>query len=361
MRFAAAVAAVAALSACERKPEEPIPDPEVTGPAVADVAAADSFGEPGDAVASVAFWSHPSVAFESLLFAATDGAIKAFRVETGETAFEIPVAVDDVEVIYAGEGQSAQGYLIAAGDGAYQLYSIDQDGKGFKAVATANAGGAAEVFCAGGGAAVALYESAAGKMSARPVTIVANGAELGDARLVAEVSDIVGCNVDPLTDEVIAVSRDGAVRRIDPKTGVVFGLALPQNLTPSSSGIAVGRSETGDARGHVALLDAASGVISVFDAKDGHAQGALRVKATFDLNAVETASRIAVGSANYGGVYRDGALAVVTSGEGAPVRLVPWNGVMGALSLPVAAVIDPRKPEGESAEEGVISIDIIEP
>lgn len=361
MRITPVLAAAAVLAACERKPDGPVPDPGVAAPTVADVAAADAYGAPGEAVADVAFWSHPSVAFESLLVAATADSIAAYRIETADPAFMIPDGADDIDVLYAGEGASAQGYLLAASNGAYRLYAINQDGAGFTPVAIANADAGGGVFCAGGGASAAVYEASGRKLSARALTIAADGAGLGAARALADIPNAIGCNVDPLTDEIIAVSSDGAIRRVDSRTGAVFGLALPQNAAPSSSGLAAGRNETGEAQGQVALLDAASGVVSLFDANDGHALGAVRIRATFDLEAVATASVIAVGSANYGGVYRDGALAVVTSGDGAPVRLVPWNGVMGALSLPVAAAIDPRAPEGPAAEEGVISIEVIEP
>ncbi len=361
MRRIVALAALAFLAACERKPQKPTPDPDIAAPATAEVAAADSYGEPGDRVADMAFWSHPSVTFESLLLAATPQGIKAYRIETGEAAFEIPGSAISISVFYAGEGPGARGYLLAAGDGAYGLYSIDQDGKGFEPASLSQSAAAAGVFCVGGGPTPILYEAGSEKVSARALTIVANGAELGDARAIADIPEAIGCDVDPLTDEIVTVSRDGAVRRVDPETGAVFGLALPQDAAPSSAGVAVGRSETGEAQGQIALLDSGSGVVSLYDAKDGHALGAVRVKATFDLEAVATASVIAIGSANYGGVYRDGALAVVALGDGAPVRLVPWNGVMGALSLPVATALDPRLPEGDAPEAGVIDIELIEP
>jgi streptogramin lyase len=361
MRNTAALAALALLAACDGKPDELIPAPEVAAPSVVEVAAADSYGEPGATVADVAFWSHPSIAFESLLLAATAGQVTAYRIETGEAAFEVPGGADDIEIFYAGDGAGAQGYLLSAGGGAYRLYAISQDGEGASPMTIAGAFAAPSVFCVGGGAEPVLYEAAGDNLAARSIAIVANGAELGPSRPLADIPGAIGCAVDPLTDEIITVSGDGAIRRVDVKTGAVFGLALPLDVAPAAAGLAAGRSETGEAQGQVALVDAGSGVIRLFDAKDGHALGAVRVKATFDLAAVETASRIAVGSANYGGVYRDGALAVVAGGDGAPIRLVPWNGVMGALSLPVAVAIDPRSPGGPPAEDGVISIEVIEP
>ncbi len=358
MRLAPLMFVAILVVACGRKGASPEPEPNLP---TAEVAAADAFGASGEMVSDVAFWSHPSVAFESLLLSAGEAGLRADRIETGDAIFEIPGRSDAIEVVYAGVGPSATGYLLVSGDGAMRLFRIHQDGAGFDPVALANAAFSASAFCAGGGAAPKVYEIDAGKLSVRALTIVADGAELGAARAIAAAEGATACHVDPLTQAVILVSRDGAIRRVDPANGASFGIALPDRLAPVSSALAIGRDETGAPVIQVALLDGPSATISLFDASDGHALGAVRIKATFDLGAVVTASRIAIGAANYGGVYRDGALAVVTSGDGAPVRLVPWNGVMGALSLAVPAVPDPRAPAGDAPEADVISIDVIEP
>jgi len=361
MRFKTLALLALALAACDRKAEVPPAAAEASAPPVKEVAAADAYGTPGDEVTDVAFWSHPTVTFEGLLIAGTASAARAFRIETGEPAFEIPAAGGDLEVLYAGERVLAQGYLISKSNGAYRVFRINQDGKAFDPIALENAVAPAGPFCARSGPAPAIYELASGRLSVRSVTIIANGVELGRAQAVAESENAIACHVDPLTDEIITISADGAIRRIDQRTGAVFGIALPQGLAPAASAFAAGRNEAGEPVTMIALLDGAAGAVSFFDAKDGHANGSVRVKATFDLDAVATASRIAIGSANYGGVYRDGALAVVARGEGAPIRLVPLNGVMGALSLPAPVAIDPRSPRAEPADEGVISIEVIEP
>ncbi len=363
MRFkSAALAPLFVLIACEKKPDiVPASEPPPAAAQAAEVAAADSYGSPGTSVTDVDFWSHASIAFQGLLLAATPAGIDAFRIETGELAFAIPGGASALEIFYAGAGAAAGGYLLAAGDGSYRLYAINPDGAGYAPVATPNAPPGKAVFCTGGGLSPQLFEIAGGAVTARSLMIVPNGAEFGPARPVATVPGAIGCSVDPLTDQIVAVGADGAIRRIDADTGAVFGLALPENLNPAGAALAAGRNDAGETSGQVALLDAASGVVSLFDAKDGHALGSVRVKATFDLDAVASAKGIAIGSANYGGVYRDGALAVVASGDAAPIRLVPWNGVLGALSLPLSGAIDPRAPAGNPAEERVISIDLIEP
>lgn len=358
MRYIAVLITAAVLSACERQAAAPEPGTDKIAPA-AEVSAADSYGAPGEEVNDVAFWSHPSVAFESLVLTVDDAVIEAFAVETGDRTFSIPGGADTIEVFYA--GKSSPGYLIAAGDGAYRLFTFAADGKSAAPHGFFDAAADRPVFCIKGGAEPVLYEIAGGEVSSRALTVTSSPAVLGGPVRVAGADGAIACHVDPLTDNVVVVSGDGAIRRIDTGTGTVFGIALPAEISPADSALAVGRAESGEPAVHVALLEGQTGSIRLFDASDGHAVGTVRVKATFDLAAVETASRIEIGSANYGGVYRDGALAVVTSGDGAPVRLVPWNGVMGALSLPVPAAPNPRSPKGEPPEEAVISIEVIEP
>ncbi len=117
--------------------------------------------------------------------------------------------------------------------------------------------------------------------------------------------------------------------------------------------------------GAIAVLEGASGVIRLFDLADGHALGAVRIKSTFDLKAIASAKAIAFGYGNYGGVYRDGILAVVANGEAGaeqpPIRLVPWTGVLAALQLPLGENVDPRDPSPAEADESVIDIEFIEP
>lgn len=361
MRWITVLVAALALVACGRKAETPSQTPVANAPDVREVAAADSFGVAGERVTDVAFWSHPAIAFESLLFAAAGGKLSAYSIETGETRFEIPGAAERVDIFYAGEGPGALGHLLATGDGIDRLYTIDQDGRGFKQVSIGIGGPLSGERCVAGGANPALYELTDGALTIRSIKIAGDNAQLSSMQRVAEIANGVACSVDPLTGEVFVTSADGAIRRVDPASGTVFGLAMPRDLNPASAALATGQNERGEPVGQVAALKAGGATVSLFDAKDGHAIGDFRIKATFDLEAVETAIRIEIGAANYGGVYRGGALAIVTEGGGAPVRLVPWNGVMGALSLPVAAVIDPRNPGGDPVEEDVISIDLIEP
>lgn len=368
MRPTAVLAFLVLLSACERKAEAPLADDAKPGAAAAaEVAAADAFGPAGEAVADVAFWSHPSVNFESRLLATVGPRVVAYNIETGEE--ESTGLVDGpagaIGVFYDGVGAAAQGYALVSNGLGYSAFAIDNKTAALIPVPVAGPDGAASRFCVGrraGGA--ALYEVGAASLDRRAITIGSQDLVIGAPQPLAAIERALSCAVDDRSGAVIAVSADGAVRRIDPETGASFGLTVAEGFQPASAAIVLMTVAEGDdaSGGAIALLDGAAGAISLFDLADGHALGVIRVKSTFDLEGVKAATAISAGAGNYGGVYRDGALAVIADGDQTPpIRLVPWNGVLGALQLPLGENVDPRTPAPVTEDETVIDIGFIEP
>ncbi len=362
MRSIAALAVVLTMSACEREKNA-----EPAGPAieVKEVAAADGYGGAGARINAVAFWSHPSVNFESLVLAATDAGVDVYSIESGERSGGVALgAVSSISTVYAGTGAAAQGYLIAARGAGYDFYAIGNATGAMSPTPVESGATGTGKFCAGrSGNGLALYEFGGDTLAARAISISATGVSLGDPAPLATIADISACHVDDRSGSIIAIGGDGAIRRLDPKTGESFGLAFSAGGRPSSSALILMTTAEPEnaAGGAIAVLDGESGVVSLFDIRDGHALGAVRIKSTFDLDAVASATSIAAGYANYGGVYRDGALAVVSAGDGAPIRLVPINGVLDALSLTPGENVDPRAPQAEAADERVIEIEFEQP
>lgn len=361
MRLTAAALVFLLLAACERPAKEEPAEPPARAVEVREVAAADAYGEPDESVNAVAFWSHPSVNFESLLLAATDTGLEAFNIETGERVASAGAApASALAVFYSGDGQTAEAYAVALSGGIYEFYAIANDAPAFTPLPATNTRAGATAFCAGGGA---LYEAGRGRLAARDIGLSANGVSLSAARDIAPVDKIAACAVDDRAGDIIAISSDGVIRRIDPETGEVFGLAIAEGVKADASGVFLMQTAEPENApgGAVVLLDGEAGTARLYDLIDGRALGAVRVKSTFDLDAVASARSIAVGYGNYGGVYRDGALAIVTTGDGAPIRLVPWNGVLAAIQLPLGENVDPRDPHPAAEDEGVLSIEFIEP
>ncbi len=360
MRMISAVLAIIALSACERSKNTAEDAPAAPALEIREVAAADGYGANGDIVNAVAFWSHPSVNFQSLLIAATDNSVKAFSIESGEEAASAAGGASKVEVFYLGAGPTAQGYAIARAGDAYAVYSIANEAPALSPLTVAGGAPGADAFCISGGA---LYEAGDDRLAAREFAIMTGGAVISEARKIADAPGVVACHVDDRTGDVIVIARDGAIRRVDPDTGESFGLAFVDGASTAASAMFLMTTPEPENAlgGAVAVLDGESGVISLYDLTDGHALGAVRIKSTFDLDAVAAAKTFAAGYGNYGGVYRNGALAVVTAGDGAPIRLAPWNGVLDALKLTPGENVDPRTPQPEAETERVIDIEFAQP
>lgn len=360
MRLTAALVFVPflALAACDRgaKTEPAAPAPVD----VREVAAADGYGSASEKVRAAAFWSHPSVNFQSLIIAASDQGLNAYNIETGELAAFVKAPAEDIKITYIGAGPSAVAYAITRNGKAYEVYSIANDATALSPLASTGGEAGADAYCVSGGV---LYEAGANKLVARDISILTGGVVIGDAREIASLPGAAACHVDDRTGDVITISNDGAIKRIDPKTGESFGLAFVTGPGPGPSALFLMMTpEPENANGGaIAVLDEESGVISLFDLIDGHALGAVRIKATFDLDAVASATTIAAGYGNYGSVYRDGVLAVVTAGGGAPIRLAPWNGVLAAFNLTLGENVDPRSPQVEDLNERVIDIEFKQP
>lgn len=363
MRSTALLTALVTVAACDRATA---PSPEKDdAPAIEakEVAAADGFGEPGRSVNAVAFWSHPGVNFESLVLAATDEGVDAYSIETGDKVASVAQGpVSELAVVYAGEGAAARGYAAAGRGAGYEFYAIDNETRAMAPVMVEMGAPGTGTFCAGrrdGG--LALYEIGEGALASRQIDLREGGLALGDPAPLAEIDGILSCHVDDRTGAVITVSAGGAIRRVDPASGAAEGVAIADGAVDGSALILTKSPQEGAPGGAIAILDGGAATVRLFDLVDGRAIGAVRVKSTFDLDAVATATSIAAGYGNYGGVYRDGALAIVTAGDGAPVRLAPWNGVLDALGLPLGDSVDPRAPQAADEADDFLSIELKEP
>jgi hypothetical protein len=86
---------------------------------------------------------------------------------------------------------------------------------------------------------------------------------------------------------------------------------------------------------------------------------AIEIKASFDVEGVASASALGVGSGNFGAAYRDGVLALATSGDAPSLRLAPYNSVMEALGVKIGPSRDPRgaSQESQAADDKPFELD----
>lgn len=361
MRFALIPLALLAIAACGRKNGGDQAQPSQPEIEVREVAAADGYGAPGVNVTAVAFWSHPTINFQSEVLAGTDAGIVAYAVETGDVVASVDDgAVSGLAILYFGAGPSAQAYAIAKKAAGYAAYAIDNISGGLTPIAVKGGDSSANGFCAGNdGASRVLYEIAANGVARRTID---ESMTIGEATALAAIPGAIACEVDNRNGDVFVISGDGSIRRIDPANGESSGVAFASGAV-DAFGLMLMTSAAAEntAGGALLVLDASKGVISAYDIIDGHAIGAFRIKSTFDLDAVASAKTIGAGFGNYGGVYRDGAIAVVTSGDGPSIRLAPWNGVLDALNVTLGENVDPRSPQGAKDDEDVLSIELMQP
>jgi hypothetical protein len=107
------------------------------------------------------------------------------------------------------------------------------------------------------------------------------------------------------------------------------------------------------------LTGITSGEIEVVSPPEPEIQAIFRFGSSFDYTAVTSATALGAGYGNYGGVYRDGIVAL--GDENGMVSLVPWNSVVSALGLELGERVDPRNIYPEEDDPLAIEIDIVDP
>ncbi|MGF1545125.1 MAG: hypothetical protein ACFB00_11595 [Parvularculaceae bacterium] len=363
----AALALTMLAAACERDappeaeptdaaaddPREAASRPPATGPSSS---VADVYGPLDGAPArDVAFWSHPALAFQSLVVTGSAGGLAAFDVETGDAVDGWSNAIDGsvgaLSVAYLGAGPSARSVLVASGDG---LVAVEIDAQ---TRAPAGPGASADLAATGvclgpgDGDALAGFAVVDGGLVAFQVALADGPAiDVGDALKVEAA--IVDCAIDPSDGGLFALAAAGDVLRAAANAPAAFEtVATAPDGAPFPTAIDVilkRDAETGPARVFVAALESAPAAVRLYeisgeiDAGDVDL-GAVRLSASFDHPAATAAAGFGVGFGNYGGVYRDGMVAIAADDEaGAGVRATPLNGFLDALAVDVAGPVDPR-------------------
>lgn len=365
------IAACAMLAACGRKEETAPPAASEPAPS-GEVVAADEYGPLGAPVADIAFWTHPSLSFRGLVLVATSNGVAAFNIEDGAEVARIDgIEAGGIDVVYAGSGAAARGLAIVhdRGAGAFRVFEINNETRSLAPLAASGAAGSrASAFCAGPQreGAPLLIELNGKNVTSYSLDIRQDdvGFDPSGARRAPE--EIVACAVDPLDGTVFLAGISGAVFRMSADGAIAKPpFAKLQIEDPKAIGLALGGliegGPTEECCGEIAVLDAADAGIHVLDHDDGSAIGTVRITSSFDVEGVSTATAMGVGYGNFGGIYRDGVVALATDGEKPAVRLVPLNGVMDALSAPMGPTAEPRalSPKPEEEDGLIIDVDLV--
>ena len=371
MRRLILIGLFAAASCAEKAPP---PEPRDTEPAGAptEVAAIDEFVPLECPVDALAFWSHPTLAFNGLVIAAGDAGLVAFNIEDGDEVARDEAPVSGVAISYLGTGADAVGYLATrarGGERAFRFLAVDNASRALRLLDSLviSDRSADARFCLGrtsDGRALVLHEVGGFGWRWSPLTIAGSMVAAGEGGGVEVSPDgLTRCVADDVDGAVFAISRSGALFRLADgaaeriaETGVEdadgIGLAL--------NGLVEG-GPTDQCCGQIAVLDGEAGVVRLFDREDGRAVGAARLKASYEVDAVASAAALGFGNGNFGGVYRDGVVALATAGDRPSIRLTPLNGLMDALGAPLGPTADPRDLAPQPDEARVIDIELVNP
>ncbi|MBI1364807.1 MAG: hypothetical protein GC153_02460 [Alphaproteobacteria bacterium] len=367
------LAAFAALPACEKKaPPAATAEPP---PVTAQVTAADELGTFHSTINGIAFWTHPKVPFNGLALVATDRALVALNIEDGEEVARIDgLNAKGVSVAYTGYGSDAQGYAaveIGGKQPSIRIYAIDNATRQLTPVMS-NAiamGPEARGFCLGGdgsGKGLLLHIMRGNGWSTRPIAISGGVATVGSQKSAAFGGGVISCEADDLDTSFFATAPGGVIVHVD-KTGIAGGSPFARTPVSEPAGIGIalhGLVEGGPTEeccGEVLTLDGEKGAIYVYDHDDGKPLGVVTIKASFDVEGVTKATAIGVGSGNFGGVYRDGVVALGTDGDKPAVRLVPLNSVLDVLKAQFGDAADRRALNPHADEDADLGVNIPAP
>jgi hypothetical protein len=362
----------AVLAACgdrQTRPAQPASSEAAEPAPVGEIEATDQFGPFASPVTGIAFWTHPSLSFQGMVLASSADGLAAFNVEDGAEVARIEgVAANGVNVVYAGGGAEARGFAIAldASTGEFRYYEIDNASRSLSsAPATGATNNRAAAFCSG-----ADRDGALRLIALNGAMVETSAIEIGEGGVRVELlsqqrapQGVVACVVDPLDGAVFLAGESGAIYRmaldgnIDAKVFAESGLSHISSIGLMLHGL-VEAGPTEECCGEIAVLDAADGSVRLIDRDDGQPSGAARIISSFDVEGVATATAMGVGYGNFGGIYRDGILALATDGDSPAVRLAPLNGVMDAISAPMGPTAEPRNLSDQAEEDDGLVIDV---
>lgn len=373
MRYAVFLLALLIIAACERQagdvvdPQEtdaspsnrtPVERPASTSLEASDVIVSDELAGFDAPIGGIAFWTHPSLVFQGMMLVAVDGTIKAYNIEDGAIVSSLEaISAQGLALAYDGLGAEARGvgavYDIAQEQ--FRFFTVDNASrKLLKLQSLMVTPKAMKGYCLGrrtDGTALALHVLTDAAVLSYDLSLTNLGVSVEQSSKRPSPAPLNVCAVDSLDGAVFAAAETGEIFRFagDASPTAPFaatGVVKPGALEIIFNGLVEGGA-TDECCGQLALLDGASGAIHIIDRDDGHALGVVALTASYDVQAVRSASAMGLGASNFGGAYRNGVLAVATPSserESASdvIRLAPWSGVLNALELPVSKTSAPR-------------------
>lgn len=352
------------------------PDTEVAAPTQAaaplGVIASDEIAGLPAAATGIDFWSHSNVAFNSLIVVASADGLSAYNVEDGSEVSRAPgQPFQGVAISYIGFGPVAAGLAVtfSENDNAFQFFGVDNASRLFLPLdGGPDIRGAVRGFCMGRAAGApdpTLFVVQKSELTIYNIAPTMNGDVAGVAvngeTGMAIPESIRDCSVNA-EGLVLLLADDGEIFRVNADSAFASPFAIAQGS--NAIDIAYLGSDAENEPGRIAVLDGETGVIELFDADDGHALGAVRIDEAEGAGIDGVSNAISMGalSANLGGLYRDGAIALgASAGENAVIRMIPMSGVANALQLEATPPANPRGEAPAAPDTDNLIIDLTAP
>lgn len=345
--FGCAVA-VLVLASCEQSSDDTGRDvpPAESVVEYSDVIASDELPGIATQASGVDFWTHPNVAFNSMMIVADGDGLAAYNIEDGNSVSRAPGAFQGIEVSYFGFGPSAAGIVVTLDTEAsgIQFFGVDNASRLFLPLSGGPViRGSVRDFCIGradGSPAPTLFVVQRERISIFNLQIDQDSDTSG---IIASVptqldipDDITRCTVDN-TGVLVLGSDTGAIYRLTDETSFASPFAETGNTDMTALEFVGGATPQ-----MIAVLDGVSGSVHLIDSENGGARGAVRIVANVNIDAVESATTLGATLANLGGLYRNGIIALGVAGDASAIRLAPFNGVTNALNLTITPTTGPR-------------------
>ena len=339
-----------AIAGCTAQEQQEAAPPPVAPEDLKTVAVTDELGQFETAVSGIALWSHPLLAYKGGVMAANGPAGLIF-VDT-EAASSATLEGDfsaGVSVSYLGRES-----LIAAYDAQAQslrLLNVLYDPLRLADWELASG----TEFLPSGRVATCL----ARRPLENRITLVmiseqgrlthASVSGNGDSSLTVlnrqrlDTDPLISCTSDDRTGLAYLLSKGGKVIKADfageDGTPLLEDFIRLPDLTFTGLAIILQADDQGQL---LAVSEGTPGAVYAYDLATGSLTGAFTAGELVDIEAVQSISAFAADGSNFGGIHRDGVMALVEGTDSLKLKLVPWSGIARQLGLPVETGMNRR-------------------
>ncbi|MCI5048150.1 MAG: hypothetical protein MRY59_11670 [Aquisalinus sp.] len=332
----------------------------------------DELGTFDTPVSGLTVWEHPDVIFESLVLAANGAAgIIAVNFEQ-EAVASLPGTFETgLALSYLPDGQTSAGIIAAYDESAGMLRFVDLEAGPVSFVEWDITGETEQLatlrpLCFGKSAnndRLSLFAiDAAGDLSRSFVSLNGKALQITPATSLGR-SDVTTCASNDVTGETYFLRANGSVEVANAFAETVS--FEPFTDLPGGEAVELATALRAENVGYLLAMvssEIASGpyVIYAYALSEAQAVGQFTLGEFSEITAVETISAFTADASNFGGLYREGAIAIVEGNDTFTLKLASWSAVSNILDLQQTDRLDRRdigvRPASEDGEELLLQL-----